>query len=321
MLLTDLVNRYWRARQRDLSQNTYNDYSRTFTRLSAWLESEHHITEVDAITADHIDGYLNHLKAAGLKPKTILNQHVGLSSLWTYAAKFNIPQIIHQVNAPTVHRDQPTPYTKDELERMLRACAYSTPWRTRPETANKRPTAIRDRAIIMVLVDTGLRASELCTLTVADYNPRRGDLLVQHGKGDKERTVPLGNRAADALDDYLTTRQPAAPGGQRRRRVGDRNLEPTAPLFATSTGEALSRYELLHMIHNCAERASVEGANIHRFRHTFAINYLRKYPNIYTLQRVLGHSTLDTVRIYLQISDTDIHEAHKSASVADNWRL
>ena len=67
--------------------------------------------------------------------------------------------------------------------------------------------------------------------------------------------------------------------------------------------------------------AGVTNANLHRFRHTFAINYLRQYPNVYTLQRVLGHSSLDTVRLYLAISDDDIHDAHKRASVADNWRL
>jgi len=108
--------------------------------------------------------------------------------------------------------------------------------------------------------------------------------------------------------------------GRPAQRV---ELAPTDPLFCTNTGNPLERWELLNMITATAARAEppVANANCHRFRHTFAINYLRRYPNIYTLQRVLGHSSLDTVRIYLEIAEVDVHLAHRTASVADAWRL
>lgn len=320
MELSDAYRRYWRSRERDLSVNTKNDYERTFERFRQFL-AERDVLELEAVTTEDVEDYLNDLADQGLASKTVSNHWTALSSLWTWAEmKLKIPHIIHRhIKPPKVHNDHPKPYTRDEVEAMLRACKYNATWRGRPDVANRRPTELRDRAMLMILVDCGLRASELCDLQVQDYDPKIGQLRVLRGKGNKERIVPVGNRTADAIDDYLASR--GVKPGQRRRRVSDKELAPDAPLFATATGKAVTRYELLNMVQACAARAGVANANLHRFRHTFAINYLRRHPNIYTLQRVLGHSSLDTVRLYLEISDVDVIEAHRSASVADNWRL
>lgn len=326
MDFAEFTRRYWRANQRDKSPNTFNDYSRTFTRFGAWL-ADHQVDQVETITSDHVDDYLNDLKDAGLAPHTISNQWTALSSLWTWAAvKLSLPHIIRgNVACPHVKRQQPQPYTELEIKAMVRATAYNAPWRGRPEVASKRHLALRDKAILIVMVDTGIRASELCALEVKDYDPKVGQLVIRHGKGDKMRVVPLGDRACDVIDDYLTARRRTTVGkyeraGRPAKRV---ELVPDDPLFATGLNTHLLRDQLLNMIQNCAARAEppVEGANCHRFRHTFAINYLRKYPNIYTLQRVLGHNSLDTVRLYLEVSEIDIHQAHRTASVADGWRL
>jgi integrase/recombinase XerD len=283
---------------------------------------------VASITHDHIDDYLDHLHEAGLSSKTTANHWTALSSLWTFAeTKYNIPHCFrYKVACPRVKRNQPQPYTEYEIKALIRATAYNAPWRGKPETASRRHWALRDKAIIIVLVDTGIRASELCALTLADYDPKIGQLVVRHGKGDKLRILPLGDRALDAIDDYLDARK-KAPVGKKRDRPGRQprvqEIKPEDPLFATNTGSHMERYELLNMITMAAQRAEppVQGANCHRFRHTFAINYLRRYPNVYTLQAVLGHSTLDTVRLYVQIAEVDVHQAHRTASVADNWRL
>lgn len=320
MQLDDAFRRYWRSRERDLSVNTKLDYERTFERFRLFVASRD-VLELEDVTTEHVEDYLNDLADQGLAPKTISNHWTALSSLWTWAeVKLKVPHIIrHHIHAPKLNDEHPKPYTREEVEALVRATKYNATWHGRPDVASKRPTELRDRAIIVVLVDCGLRASELCDLLIGDYDPKIGQLRVLRGKGNKERIVPVGNRACDAIDDYLDMRQ----GGRarRRRRASDQTIASDAPLFATSTGQPLTRYELLNMIQACAKRANVAGANIHRFRHTFAINYLRRHPNIYTLQRVLGHSSLETVRVYLEISEVDIMEAHRSASVADNWRL
>lgn len=326
MLIDDLTRRYWRAKQRNFSPNTVADYTRTFTRFAAFLE-ERGVATVEAVTSDHVDDYLNELHDAGLSQKTIANQWTALSSLWTWAeSKHGITHIIRgHVACPRASRPQPKPYTELEIKAMIRATAFNAPWRGRPETASRRHWALRDKAILITLVDTGIRASELCDLLIGDYDPQIGQLTVRHGKGDKQRILPLGDRALDAIDDYLDARRRAPTGKRERpgRAARTSELANDAPLFATGAGAAIDRYQLLDMIQTTAQRAEppVANPNCHRFRHTFAITYLRRYPNIYTLQRVLGHATLDTVRIYLEIAEIDIHQAHRTASVADAWRL
>ena len=326
MTFDELTRRYWRSRQREFSPNTVADYTRTYARFLAALP-DGLAGDVARITHEHVDDYLAGLHEAGLGQKTIANHWTALSSLWTFAeTKYDIPHCFrHKIACPRVKRDQPQPYTELEIKAMIRATAYNAPWRGKPETASRRHWALRDKAILIVLVDTGIRASELCALTMADYDPKVGQLVVRHGKGDKLRILPLGDRALDAIDDYLDARKRAPVGKRQRpgREARRAELKPDDPLFVTGTGSPLERYELLNMITLCAQRAEppVANANCHRFRHTFAINYLRKYPNVYTLQRVLGHSTLDTVRLYLQLSEVDVHLAHRTASVADGWRL
>jgi integrase/recombinase XerD len=81
------------------------------------------------------------------------------------------------------------------------------------------------------------------------------------------------------------------------------------------------RVWLLHMLNHLGDRVGVQGVHPHRFRHTFAIEYLRNGGDVFTLQRLLGHSSLDICNRYLQIVKSDIGEAHKRASPADRWRL
>ena len=93
------------------------------------------------------------------------------------------------------------------------------------------------------------------------------------------------------------------------------------PAFATDKDRPLTRRRILAIINTISKRAGVTDANVHRFRHTFAINYLRNGGDIYTLQRILGHSTLDMVKRYLEIAQADLEKAHRKASPVSNWGL
>ena len=156
-------------------------------------------------------------------------------------------------------------------------------------------------AIIYTLVDSGLRASELCALTVRDYDQRRGRLHVRHGKGDKARLVPLGNTAKSAIGDYLGTRG---------------KTKPADPFFATRTNTHLERNNLGSLLERIGQAAGVKGCNPHRFRHTFSINFLRNGGNVFLLQELLGHASLEMVQRYARIAERDIDSAGKF-SVAD----
>lgn len=317
MSFDDALEGYWLAKRLTLSKATIDGYTNVFVRFNRYLVANGS-PEFERITANHVRGFLNDMADNGNAKKTQANAWVALSSLWTWASQeLDLPHILRgRVPRPRYQQQQPEPYAEADVRRMLDACDYTAEWSTLQGTHTRRSTAKRDRAMLLVLVDTGLRASEICALKIADFDRRAGRLTVRHGKGDKGRNVYPGQSARSALWKYLQERQAA-----RRADTGDSTLHPNEPLFATNSNGHLTRDNLLHTVQRIAQRAGVPHANLHRFRHTFAINFLRNGGNVYALQDLLGHADLETVRIYLKVLDQDLRAAMNAASPADAWRL
>jgi integrase/recombinase XerD len=298
---------YWLARRRDFSIHTIDDYERTFKRFLTYIGSR----PVAEITPQDIHKFLDKTKTKyKLGNKTMANIWTALSSFWTWAE--DELRIAHPmrgvVKLPEYKRPPIEPYTKSEVMAMLAATQQTATWRTRNgrKATSKRPTALRDYTIIVVLLDTGIRAAELCDLQVRDYESGTGKISIKHGKGDKKRIVYIGQSGRKYLWRYLVNREGA---------------KSTDPLFITRRGTAIARDELLNMITATAARAAVSHANVHKFRHTFAINFLRNGGNVLELQRLLGHEKMDTLLIYVQLANSDLAAAQAQASPADNWGL
>jgi site-specific recombinase XerD len=159
---------------------------------------------------------------------------------------------------------------------------------------------------LLLLIDTGMRASELCGLELRRVDLRNGVVEV-FGKGSKERSLPIGPRTKAALSKHILENRTNA-------RVNE-------PVFLTREGEPMDRHALLKMVYRLAEVAGVQDAHPHRFRHTFAIQYLRNGGNERTLQDVLGHESLDMLRTCTRIAQVDMINGHQLASPVENWRL
>ncbi len=308
MQLDYAIEGYWLAKRRDLSANTVSDYGLTFRRFSEFVGRTR---DIKSITSDDVNRFLNHQRdELGHSPKTVLNQWIALSSFWTWAERdLGVVHIMRgKVNRPRPHRRPSAPYSEADVRAMLAACDKMAGWDSAhgQRVESKRDTALRDRAIMMTLLDTGIRASELTALTLRDYEPKRGQMIIHHGKGDKKRVVFLGTAAKQALWKYLASR----PGAKQ-----------DDPLFVTRTGQPLHRAALRLMIERAGERAGVPDAGVHRFRHTFAINFLRNGGNLLALQDLLGHERIDTVQIYAKQAEVDLERQQKTASPADRWRL
>jgi integrase/recombinase XerD len=152
----------------------------------------------------------------------------------------------------------------------------------------------------------------LSALKVGDVDLKTGKVLVKHGrlggaKGGKGRTVFLGKAPRRVLWRYLAEREDGE--------------ESDAPLFLVKYDRPMNKNALRIFIVHLGEKAGVKKCHPHRFRHRFALTYLRAGSDVFTLQALLGHSTLDMVKHYERLAEIDIEQAHQRASPADNWRL
>ncbi len=314
------------AHARQLSIRTITDYEIFFRKFQAYVGDP----PLGSITTDDIRHFLADLGARSTSPdgiaprparklskKTIRNYHIGLSALWTWALKngFIKYHIVQAVTPPEPEKPAIEPFTRTDVKTMLAICKRSESY-TRPgkhECDHARPTAARDRAIILLLLDTGARASEMCAepkkgalgLRIQDVDHRNLTVKVM-GKGDKERILRISPNTSKAIWRYLVERLDAAP---------------TDPLFLSMRGGPLTTAGLLCLIKRLGKRAGIPNAHPHRFRHTFAINFLRNGGNTFELQYLLGHSTLEMVRRYVKLAQVDLDNAHRRASPVTNWNL
>jgi site-specific recombinase XerD len=187
------------------------------------------------------------------------------------------------------------PYTREEISRMLAVC-------DKDYENNAKFLGSRNRAIILVLLDSGVRLSELTGMKLQDLNTTNGNIRVM-GKGSKERIVRIGKVAQKSLWRYLIHR----PKNGREE------------LWLTEEDKPLSPKAVQDMNERLKKRAGVSGGgNIHRFRHTFALNFLRVDKNVFNLQYLLGHNDLDMTRRYTSaLGVEDALKAHEIASPAD----
>lgn len=306
-------------RARQLSPNTIRDYTNSLTKFADFIGDDPPLRE---ITVDRVREFLAYLgetpqELPGIAPrpprklsqKTILNIHTGLSAMWTWAVQegYADRHIIRQVKRPRPEKKEIDPYTEQDIQAMMDACRRTRSYKRRGKRScdNTRPTALRDRAIILLLLDTGMRASELCNLIMENVNTRNGQVKVM-GKGKKERILPLSPETTKALWSYIAEHR--------------QDALPTDTLFLNKDGARLSRHGLLRLVQRLGRRGGVSGAHPHRFRHTFAIQFLRNGGDIYALQRSLGHETLEMVSRYLKIVRADVEAAHRIASPVANMK-
>ena len=305
-----------------LSQRTVDSYE---YYLNQWMN---HIGDQDVvkIKSSDLTNYLAWMRTEykpkrwngnedPLSAKSLRNVYIALRAFYTWLNKeFNLPNPAKEITPPKFPQHVIQTFSKEDIEKLIKACIYSREAQTeqRHKFVMRRPSANRDQAIVLTLLDTGLRATELCSLTVEDVDLKTGKVNVRHGvgggaKGGKGRVTYLGKVARKAVWRYLATREDGS--------------DPKAPLFISAGDRPFNRDSLRILIRRLGERAQITHVHPHKFRHTFAITYLRSGGDVFTLQSLLGHGSLDMVRHYAQIAEVDVENAHRKASPVDNWRL
>ncbi len=172
--------------------------------------------------------------------------------------------------------------------------------------AKGRRCPLRNYAMVLTLLDTGIRRGELVSLTLTDIQWRDGWLNVRGKTG--ERTVPIGSRAKRALRRYIDEERKAAHPGEMQ-------------VFLAESGEPLAREPVTRCLNRIVREAGItrEKVGPHTFRHTFAVEYLRAGGDVFSLQQILGHTKLDMTMRYVHYAKNDIKHAHSRFSPTDRF--
>jgi integrase/recombinase XerD len=290
MILSKAVNGFVLALVSDgYSSDTIDNYRRFMTKIATLLGDP----PLEDITEAKLRNVFTSLRQQGLSASSLQVYWKVMRSFYNWGERdLGIKRPDSAIRSPRFVSKEVLPFTKDEIDRLLKAA-----------------TSRRNRALMLVMLDTGLRVSELARLEMRDLNLEEGTLAVrpfQTGLKSKARLVFMGKSSRKALWTYLTEREGAGS---------------TSPLFSTIQGAPLNRTSIRNIVLRIGERAQVTGVTPHRFRHTFAIEYLRGSGDIFSLQRILGHSSLEMVKRYLHLVDDDAKSAHQKASPVDRFRL
>ncbi|MBI3680710.1 MAG: site-specific tyrosine recombinase XerD [Acidobacteria bacterium] len=264
--------------EKGLAANSMDAYSRDLARLKAFAGVRWQGRLADA---QELPAYLDWLYQQGLGSRSIARQLSTLRGLYAFLLREGRigedPTVV--LPSPRQPRRLPRYLNGEQMDRL-----------TRSPDENK-PNGIRDRAMIALLYSSGLRVSELCHLEFSDLNLEMGLVRVT-GKGNKERLVPVGREAVEAVRRYLDSARPALLKGRASRH-----------LFVTARGGKLTRQGFWKALRGHGKKAGAFGElSPHVLRHTFATHLLEGGADLRSLQTMLGHADISTTQIYTHVA-------------------
>ena len=278
-----------------LSPQTVDFYRRSLNKFMRFCESQA-IDQVEQITPEIIRSYLSRLEQDGHNAN---GRHAHYRSLraflyWLEAElgeeDYHAP--IRKVKPPKLPKEVIEGVSLEDIQRMLAACQ------------GRGFTELRDKALLLFLLDTGSRAGETLAIDLADVDFATGSVLIRKGKGSKQRMVYFSKTTRRALMAYLRARRDDHPA-----------------LWVNERGERFTRSGLDKTLHLRAKQAGlIETPSAHDFRRAFALNMLRSGCDVFTLQRLMGHSDLSVLRRYLAQTEGDLQEAHRRASPVERLK-
>jgi len=270
-----------------LAPRTVDAYRRDLEALVAWLGRP-----AGSATRDDLERYLAQLRADGLAGSTIARRLAAVRSLFRHqlliGARDDNPAV--EIESPRRPRRLPRTLSPGEAERLVQAAAGTT------------PRSLRDHALVELLYGAGLRVSEAVGLERGgvDLDER---LVRSLGKGGKERVVPIGRSAAEALRRYLSRGRPHL----------DRRHRPE--LFLNAQGGPLTRAGAFLILRRLAEKAGLEPGRVHPhlLRHSFATHLLEGGADLRSVQEMLGHADLATTELYTHVTDRRRRDSYFAA--------
>ncbi len=274
-----------------VSPNTLAAYRSDIMKFVRWRKA-HAPGPLESIDVPELSGFVGYLHERGLAPSSIGRHLASLSTFFRYLIFEGrlVENVAKLLVAPAVWERLPTVLSPSSVERLLAA--------PNSETLVGR----RDRAVLETLYATGCRASEVAGLRPRDLDLEAG-LLRCVGKGDKQRVVPIGSRAAEALRAYL----------ERGRLALLRGRPDPGTVFVTRRAGSLSREGIWRIVTGHARALALAGrVSPHTLRHSFATHMLAGGADLRVVQELLGHASIATTQIYTRVEMSRLIEVHRS---------
>ncbi len=289
--------------ERGVAANTLSSYRRDLRRYSKHL-SDRGIHDLAKVGEDDVSEFLVALRrgdpdsgAAALSAVSAARALIAVRGLHRFAAAEGLAEldVARAVRPPTPGRRLPKSLTIDDVLALLEAAGGDSP--------ADGPLTLRNRALLELLYSTGSRISEAVGLDIDDIDTKARSVLL-HGKGGKQRLVPVGRPAVQALDAYLVRGR----GELARRGRG------TPAIFLNARGGRLSRQSAWQVLQDAAERAGItSGVSPHMLRHSFATHLLEGGADVRVVQELLGHASVTTTQIYTLVTVHALREVWAGA--------
>jgi len=272
------------ASEKGLSRNTIEAYLRDLTAFRNFLESLG-VYHPSKITQEHILNFISHLKQQHYATSSMCRSLIAIKVYCRFLKRESITStnIAIYIETPKLWQLIPEVLSTEEVERLLNGPDAQT------------PLGARDKALIEVLYASGLRVSELCSLNLYDVDDHFVRVM---GKGRKERVVPIGKKALEAVDHYLT----------HFRSLWE--SEKQLALFVSNKGQRLDRISVWKMIKHYAKKVKItKTVSPHTLRHSFATHLLDHGAELRVIQEMLGHSSINSTDRYTHVSRRHLQES------------
>jgi integrase/recombinase XerD len=281
--------------ERGLSRNTVAAYRRDLARYTDWCVS-HGIVDPDAVTSTHLADFTVDLARGGeghpgLSPGSVARCVVAVRGFHRFCLLEGVTASdpARAWRPPKTPRRLPKAMPYDRVVALIAAAGAAEP-----------PMGVRDAALMEVLYGVGARISEACGLDVDDIDLEERVVLLR-GKGSRERRLPLGGHAAEAVSAYLVRGRPALI------------TRSTPALFINSRGSRLSRQSAWAVIAAASDRAGLTGVSPHTLRHSFATHLLEGGADVRVVQELLGHASVTTTQIYTRVTVDTLREVYATS--------
>jgi integrase/recombinase XerD len=282
---------YYLKKEKGSSKNTISAYVRDLEQYRLFLEKYHQVKKPSHIQKKHIEGYLKSLDKR-VSSKTIARKLTAIKSFHHFLAleKEVDIDITKDFSTPKSSKTLPKVLSIDQVVSLLE------------QVDKDSDLGLRNKALLELIYGSGLRVSELLDIQIEDIHLNQSYVIV-HGKGSKERMVPISDMANIALRKYMADARP--------NLLKDRKI---THVFLNQNGQRLSRQGFFKVLKKLALDAGIDSeCSPHTLRHSFATHLLENGMDLRTLQTLLGHEDISTTQIYTHISQKRIKEIYKKA--------